>query len=143
MTQAKTGDTVKIHYSGKLDDGTEFDSSAGRDPLEFKIGEGTIIPTLEESVVGMAVGDANTVNIAAEDAYGPRQDEAIQTVERSMIPDTVELTIGGQVQATAPNGQQLVLTVVEVTEASVTLDANHPLAGQDLTFSIELIEIIA
>ena len=143
MTQAKTGDTVKIHYSGKLDDGTEFDSSAGRDPLEFKIGEGTIIPTLEESVVGMAVGDANTVNIAAVDAYGPRQDEAIQTVERSMIPDTVELTIGGQVQATAPNGQQLVLTVVEVTEASVTLDANHPLAGQDLTFSIELVEIIA
>ena len=103
MTQAKTGDTVKIHYSGKLDDGTEFDSSAGRDTLEFKIGEGTIIPTLEESVVGMAVGDANTVNIAAVDAYGPRQDEAIQTVERSMIPDTVELTIGGQV---TPEGEE-------------------------------------
>ena len=142
MTQAKTGDTVKIHYSGKLDDGTEFDSSAGRDPLEFKIGEGTIIPTLEEAVVGMTVGDTDTVNIAADDAYGPRREEAVQTVERSMIPDAVELTVGGQVQATAPNGQQLVLTVVEVTDASVTLDANHPLAGQDLTFNIELVEIV-
>jgi peptidylprolyl isomerase len=142
MTQAKSGDTVKIHYSGKLDDGTEFDSSAGRDPLEFKIGEGTIIPTLEEAVVGMTVGDSDTVNIAADDAYGPRREEAVQTVERSMIPENVDLTVGGQVQATAPNGQQLILTVVEVTDASVTLDANHPLAGQDLTFDIQLVEIV-
>jgi peptidylprolyl isomerase len=143
MTQAKTGDTVRMHYTGTLSDGTEFDSSSGRDPLEFKIGENTIIPTLEQAVVGMAAGDTQKVNIAAVDAYGPRQDDAIQTVERSMIPENVELIIGGQLQAQAPNGQQILLTVVEMTDESVTLDANHPLAGQDLTFAIELVEIVA
>lgn len=143
MTQAKSGDTVRIHYTGKLEDGTQFDSSQGRDPLQFTIGEGSIIPTLEEAVVGMAVGQTGTVNVAAEDAYGPRRDEAIQTVERTMIPEHVDLSIGGQLQATAPNGQQLVLTVVEVKDDAVTLDANHPLAGEDLTFDIELVEILA
>ena len=143
MTQAKSGDTVRIHYTGKLEDGTQFDSSEGRDPLQFRIGEGTIIPTLEEAVVGMAPGDTETVSVTADDAYGPRREEAIQTVERSMIPETVDLTVGGRLQATAPDGQQLVLTVVEVTGSSVTLDANHPLAGEDLTFDIELVEIVA
>jgi peptidylprolyl isomerase len=143
MSQANDGDTVKIHYSGKLTDGTLFDSSDGRDPLEFKIGENTIIPKLEESVVGMTVGDKATVTIDAADAYGPRMDEAVQTVERTMIPDEVDLTVGRQLQATAPNGNQLVLTVVEVNEQTVTLDGNHPLAGQDLVFDIELVEIIA
>lgn len=143
MTQAKSGDTVRIHYTGKLDDGTQFDSSEGRDPLQFKIGEGAIIPTLEEAVVGMSVGDMETVSVAAEDAYGPRRDEAVQTVERSMIPENVDLTVGGRLQATAPDGQQLVLTVVDVTDTAVTLDANHPLAGEDLTFDIELVEIVA
>ena len=143
MTQAKAGDTVRVHYTGKLDDGTEFDSSSGRDPLQFKIGENTIIPTLEQAVIGMTAGDNQTVNIAAADAYGPRQDDAVQTVERSMIPENVELGIGGQLQAQAPNGQQLLLTVVELTDDSVTLDANHPLAGMDLTFHIELVEIVA
>lgn len=142
MTQAKSGDTVRMHYTGKLDDGTEFDSSSGRDPLEFKIGENTIIPSLEAAVIGMTAGDSQTVNIVAADAYGPRQDDAVQTVERSMIPDTVELVVGGQLQASAPNGQQILLTVVEISEGSVTLDANHPLAGQDLTFEIELVEIV-
>jgi peptidylprolyl isomerase len=143
MSQANDGDTVKIHYSGKLTDGTLFDSSDRRDPLEFKIGENTIIPKLEESVVGMTVGDKATVTIDAADAYGPRMDEAVQTVERTMIPDEVDLTVGRQLQATAPNGNQLVLTVVEVNEQTVTLDGNHPLAGQDLVFDIELVEIIA
>lgn len=143
MTQAKAGDTVRMHYTGKLNDGTEFDSSSGRDPLEFKIGEETIIPTLEQAVIGMTAGDTQTVAIAAADAYGPRQDDAVQTVERSMIPENVELTVGGQLQAQAPNGQQLLLTVVEMTDESVTLDANHPLAGMDLTFDIELVEIVA
>ena len=115
MARAKTGDTVRIHDSGRLDDGTEFGSSAGRDPLRFTIGEGTVIPTL---------------------------DEAVRTVDRSMIPENVDLSAGGHVQATAPNGQQLILAVVEVTEVSVTLDANRPLAGQNLTFDIELVEIV-
>lgn len=142
MTQAKTGDTVRIHYTGKLSDGTTFDSSDGGDPLEFALGAGTIIPGLETGIIGMAVGDSGTVNIAADDAYGPHHAEAVQTVERSEIPDHVELVVGGQLQAQAPNGQQLMLTVMELTDASVTLDANHPLAGKDLTFDVELIEIV-
>lgn len=142
MAQANSGDTVRIHYSGKLTDGTLFDSSDGGNPLEFKIGENTIIPKLEAAVVGMVVGDKATVDIAAVDAYGPRMDEAVQSVERSMIPDEVDLTVGGQLQATAPDGKQLILTVLEVNDAMVTLDGNHPLAGQDLSFDIELIEIV-
>jgi peptidylprolyl isomerase len=138
---AKSGDTVKLHYTGTLDDGTQFDSSVGRDPLEFKIGEGTIIPTLETSVIGMIAGDTQTVRIDAEDAYGLHHEEAIQTVERSMIPEDVEVTLGSQLQATAPDGQQLLLIVTVIEDDQVTLDANHPLAGQDLTFDIELVAI--
>lgn len=143
MAQASNGDTVKIHYNGKLDDGTVFDSSEGRDPLEFKIGDGKIIPTVEQSVVGLAVGDSTTVEVAAADAYGPHRPEAIQTVERSAIPEGVDVTLGSQLQATTPNGDTMVLTVVEADDASVTLDGNHPLAGKDLTFEIELVEILA
>jgi peptidylprolyl isomerase len=142
MAQADQGDTVRIHYSGKLTDGTLFDSSDGGDPLEFKIGENTIIPKLEISVVGMNIGDKAIVNIDSADAYGPRMDDAVQTVERSMIPQEVDLAAGGQLQATAPDGKQLILTVLEVNDETVTLDGNHPLAGQDLVFDIELVEII-
>jgi len=142
MTQAKSGDTVRIHYTGKLTDGTQFDSSEGRDPLEFALGAGSIIPGLEAAIIGMATGDRNTVTIAAEDAYGPHHAEAVQTVERSQIPDHVELSVGGQLQAQAPSGQQLLLTVIELTEETVTLDANHPLAGKDLVFDVELVEIV-
>ena len=143
MAQANSGDTVKITYTGKLNDGTVFDSSEGRDPLEFVIGENTIIPTLEASVIGMNIGDKATVEVTAENAYGPHQPDAIQTVERSMIPAEVELAIGAQLQATAPDGQVLVLTVAAIEETTVTLDGNHPLAGQDLTFDIELMEVVA
>lgn len=143
MAQANSGDTVKITYTGKLNDGTVFDSSEGRDPLEFVIGENTIIPTLEASVIGMNIGDKATVEVTAENAYGPHQPDAIQTVQRSMIPAEVELAIGAQLQATAPDGQVLVLTVASIEATTVTLDGNHPLAGQDLTFDIELMEIDA
>lgn len=143
MAQANIGDTVRIHYSGKLKDGTVFDSSDGRDPLEFKIGGNTIIPDLETSVVGMAVGDTAAVEIAADKAYGPREQEAVQAVERSMIPDEIDLTVGNQLQATGPDGETLVLTVVQVDDDTVTLDGNHPLAGEDLHFEIELVEILA
>ena len=143
MAQANSGDTVKIAYTGKLNDGTVFDSSEGRDPLEFVIGENTIIPTLEASVIGMSIGDKATVEVTAENAYGPHQPDAIQTVERSMIPAEVELAIGAQLQATAPDGQVLVLTVASIEATTVTLDGNHPLAGQDLTFDIELMEVDA
>jgi peptidylprolyl isomerase len=143
MAQASNGDTVRIHYTGTLKDGTEFDSSSGRDPLEFKLGEQTILPTLEASVVGMAVGDTAKVEIAAADAYGPRIDEAVQVVERTMIPEEINVTVGNQLQATAPDGQTLVFTIVDANDQSVTLDGNHPLAGEDLTFDIELVEIVA
>lgn len=143
MAQANSGDTVRINYTGKLNDGTVFDSSEGRDPLEFKVGENTIIPTLEAAVVGMNAGDKATVEITAENAYGPHQPDAIQTVERNQIPAEVDLTVGAQLQATVPDGQVMVLTVAAVEETTVTLDGNHPLAGQDLTFDIELVEIVA
>lgn len=142
MTQANTGDTVQIHYSGKLNDGTVFDTSDGKSPLEFKIGENTVIPHLEQSVIGMTIGEKATVEISAENAYGRHQPDAIQTVERSMIPREVDLTVGSQLQATTPDDQTLLLTVAAVDDTTVTLDGNHPLAGQDLTFDIELVEIV-
>ncbi len=143
MTQVTVGDTVRIHYTGTLKDGSAFDSSVGREPLQFTVGEKTIIPQLEASIVGMAVGDTQTVEIAAEHAYGPRQEDAIQTVERSLMPEGAELAVGGQLQATGQDGNVFVLTIVEVADDTVTLDANHPLAGEDLTFEVELVEILA
>jgi peptidylprolyl isomerase len=142
MAQANSGDTVRIHYNGKLKDGTLFDSSEGRDPLEFKVGENAFIPALETAVVGMSEGDTATVEIGADDAFGPHRPEAVKTVERSMIPDGVDVTVGAQVQATTPEGQQLILKIVDMDDASVTLDGNHPLAGEDLVFEIELVEIV-
>ncbi len=143
MAQANSGDTVRINYTGKLTDGTVFDSSEGRDPLEFVIGENTIIPTLEAACVGLTIGGKTTVDVSAENAYGPHQPDAIQTVERAMIPEEVDLTIGAQLQATAPDGQTLILTVAAVEGDQVTLDGNHPLAGQDLCFDIEMVEIVS
>ena len=143
MAQANNGDTVRINYTGKLTDGTVFDSSEGNDPLEFVIGGNTIIPTLEVACVGMAIGDKASVDVTAENAYGPHEPDAIQTVERSMIPDEVDLIVGAQLQATAPDGQTLVLTIAAIEDDNVTLDGNHPLAGQDLSFDMELIEIVS
>lgn len=143
MAEAKEGDTVKVHYTGTLaEDGTEFDSSSGREPLEFAVGTRTLIPGFEEAVVGMAPGDTKRVEIASSEAYGPHHAEAVQTVQRSEIPPQIDLAIGNVLQATAPNGQQLALTVVSLDEETVTLDANHPLAGKDLVFEIELVEIV-
>jgi peptidylprolyl isomerase len=142
MAEAAIGDTVHIHYNGKLKDGTVFDSSEGRDPLQFTIGEKSIIPKLEEAVVGMATGDTATVEIEAADAYGPHRPEAIQTVERSMIPANIDLTIGNQLQATTQEGQPVVRPVRDANDSTVTLDGNHPLAGEDLLFEIQLVEIV-
>jgi peptidylprolyl isomerase len=141
MAQAAVGDTVQLHYTGKLKDGTEFGTSRGQEPLQFKVGENTILPKLEMSVVGMAIGDTASVEIAAADGYGPRQPEAVETVDRSVLPAEVELVVGNQLQAQTQDGQTLVVTIIAVDDASVTLDGNHPLAGEDLTFEIELVEI--
>ncbi|MBW4982757.1 peptidylprolyl isomerase [Mameliella sp. CS4] len=141
MTQVKTGDTVRIHYTGTLTDGSTFDSSQGRDPLEFTVGSGQIIPGLDKAIPGMTVGDKKTVQVPAEDAYGETNPEARQDVPRAEIPDDIPLDLGTQLQVQAQGGQVLPVTVVAVTEEVVTLDANHPLAGKDLTFDIELVEI--
>ncbi|TFL16858.1 FKBP-type peptidyl-prolyl cis-trans isomerase [Jannaschia formosa] len=141
MTQATAGTTVSLHYTGTLADGTTFDTSEGRDPLTFEMGAGQIIPGLEAAVDGMAEGDSKTVTIPAADAYGARRDEAIQQVPREAVPDHIPLDLGTQLQVQTPDGQTMPVTVAEVTEAHVTLDANHPLAGQDLTFALELVKV--
>jgi peptidylprolyl isomerase len=141
MGNAKTGDTVKIHYTGTLDDGTQFDSSAGRDPLEFELGGGQVIPGFDTAVEGMAVGESKSVRIEPEQAYGPRHDQLMQQVPRDQLPDDLSPEVGMALQSQSPDGQVMVLMVAAVDEATITVDANHPLAGQVLNFDIELVEI--
>ena len=141
MTQVKSGDTVKVHYKGTLADGTTFDSSEGRDPLEFQVGSGQIIPGLDKAIPGMEVGDKKTVNVPCDEAYGPVDPQMRQAVPREGIPDDIPLDLGTRLQMQTQQGQVTPVTVVEVTDEQVTLDANHPLAGQDLTFAIELVHI--
>lgn len=142
MTTAKSGDTVRIHYTGTLDDGTEFDSSSGRDPLEFALGGGQVIPGFDKAVDGMAVGDNKTVTIPPGEAYGERHDQLVQEVPKSALPEEIDPAVGMHLQSRSPEGQVMNLVVTEVAEASITVDGNHPLAGQALTFDIELVEIV-
>ena len=142
MSHAKTGDTVRVHYTGTLDDGSQFDSSAGREPLEFALGSGQVIPGFEAAVEGMAVGDSKSVRVPAEEAYGARRAELISEVPRSVLPDDLDPAVGMHLQAQGPGGQLMKLVVVGVAEESFTVDGNHPLAGQALTFDIELVEIV-
>lgn len=141
MTLARTGDTVRIHYTGTLLDGSTFDSSEGREPLEFEVGSGQIISGLDEAIPGMAPGEKKTVNVPCADAYGPIQPGMRQSVARENIPEEIPLEVGLQLQMQSPEGQVLPVTVVEVGETEVELDDNHPLAGLDLTFDIELVAI--
>jgi len=143
MAQVKAGDTVHLHYTGTLLDGSTFDSSAGRDPLQFVVGSGQIIPGLDVAIPGMTVGDKKVVKIGADDAYGQLNPEMRQSVPREGIPADIPLEVGTQLQMQTPDGQAMPVTVVEVDEATVTLDANHPLAGKDLQFDIELMKIDA
>tara|TARA_R110002020_G_scaffold364685_1_gene576976 strand:+ start:103 stop:531 length:429 start_codon:yes stop_codon:yes gene_type:complete len=141
MTEVKSGDTVAIHYTGTLQDGTTFDSSEGRDPLEFQVGSGQIIPGLDGALPGMTVGDKKVVKVPSDEAYGPTNPEMRQSVPREGIPAEIPLEVGTQLQMQTPDGQAMPVTVVDVDEATVTLDANHPLAGKDLQFDIELVKI--
>ena len=140
--QAKTGDTVKIHYTGTREDGTVFDTSAEREPLAFTLGQGLVIPGFEQAVIGMKVGESKTVDIPVEQAYGPIRDDLIVVVERDQLPEDLEPEVGQQLQMTQTDGSYTVVTVTEVSETTITIDANHPLAGQNLTFEIELVEIV-
>jgi peptidylprolyl isomerase len=141
MATATTGTTVSIHYTGTLSDGTTFDSSEGRDPLSFEMGKGQIIPGLEQALDGMSVGESKTVTIPADQAYGPHVPEGVQDVPREMVPDHIPLDLGTQLQVQTPEGQQTQVVVTKVTDETVTLDGNHPLAGKDLTFAVEVVSV--
>lgn len=140
MAQAKTGDTVRIHYTGRLNDGSVFDSSQGRQPLEFTLGTQQVIPGFESAVLGMAEGEVKTVTIPVAQAYGERREELMLEVGREQFPDHIEPRVGQQLQVDQ-EGQVGIVTIADVGERSVTLDANHPLAGQELTFELQLVEI--
>ncbi len=140
MAQAKTGDTVRVHYKGSLSDGTVFDTSRNRDPLEVTLGSGQLIPGFENAVLGMETGEERRVTIPAEDAYGPRRDELILEVPRGRFPPDIEPEVGKQLRMTQ-EGHDFVVVVQDVKEDSVTLDANHPLAGKELIFELELVEV--
>jgi FKBP-type peptidyl-prolyl cis-trans isomerase 2 len=142
MAKAKTGDTVKVHYTGKLNNGDVFDSSVNADPLQFTIGAKQMIPAFEEAMVDMEVGEKKTIEISAEGAYGQRREDLTQTVERNMLPAEIELKEGLRLTAQDPNGQPFIVTIAKFDDESVTLDGNHPLAGEDLTFDVELVEIV-
>jgi peptidylprolyl isomerase len=142
MKQAQAGDTVRIHYSGTLNDGTQFDTSEGSDPLEFALGGGMVIAGFDKAVEGMAVGESKSVKIPPEEAYGPRHDQLVQEVPKSALPDDIAPAVGMQLQGKSADGQVMNLVVTEVGDAEITVDANHPLAGEELTFDIELVEIV-
>lgn len=142
MTQAKTGDKVRIHYTGTLEDGTQFDSSVGRDPLEFSVGKGEVIEGFDKAVEGMSVGENKSVSIPPEEAYGKRHEQLIQDVPKSALPSDIEPAVGAQLQAQSPDGQTLRLVITEVSDENITVDGNHPLAGRTLNFDIELVEIV-
>ncbi|HEU5209678.1 MAG TPA: peptidylprolyl isomerase [Longimicrobiales bacterium] len=142
MAQVQSGDTVRVHYTGTLDDGTVFDSSKGRDPIEFTVGGGQVIAGFDAAVSGMAEGESKKVTIPAAQAYGERRDELMLQVDRSQFPADVEPQVGQQFQM-SQGEQNFVVNVAAVDGEQVTLDANHPLAGQDLTFELELVDVVS
>jgi FKBP-type peptidyl-prolyl cis-trans isomerase 2 len=141
MAQAQNGDTVKVHYTGKLDDGTVFDSSIDREPLKFKLGDDQLISGFENAVVGMDTGESKTVKIAADEAYGPHRQEMVLVVNRDEFPDDIEPKVGEQLRMQDQDGREFRVKVTDTSEETVTLDGNHPLAGEDLTFDIQLVEV--
>ncbi len=144
MQKVENGSTIKVHYTGKLDNGHVFDSSEGREPLEFVVGSGMVIKGFDEGVVGMAVGDKKTVNIPCAEAYGERRPELEVLVERDKLPQDLDPKLGDTLQVPQQGTDvPLLVTVTEVTSEVIKIDANHPLAGKDLTFDLELAEILA
>ena len=141
--QAETGDTVRVHYTGRLQNGEVFDTSAGDEPLEFTLGQGQMIRGFEQAVLGMQVGDNKTVTITVDEAYGPRRDDLILEVSRDELPDDLEPDVGMLLQSSQPDGSVIIFTITEVSDTTIKVDGNHPLAGLELTFDIELVEIIA
>ncbi len=142
MSQVKANDTVKVHYTGKLADGEVFDSSVDRgEPLEFTMGQGQLIPGFEEGLIDMKVSEKKTLNIPADKAYGDRRDELIQEVPKSQLPEDIKPEKGMALMSKTPDGREMPLVVTEVKDEAIVVDANHPLAGKDLIFDIELMEV--
>ncbi len=141
MSQAESGNTVKVHYTGTLADGTRFDSSRGGDPLEVTLGSGNVIAGFEQALMGMSVGESKTVTIGAAEAYGEHHADRVHEVEREKMPDDIDLRVGVILEAVGAGGVPLPVQIAGLSETTVTLDFNHPLAGQDLTFELELVEI--
>ena len=141
MAQVKSGDTVRVHYHGKLTNGTTFDSSEGRDPLEFTVGSGQVIKGFDDAMLDMNVGEKKTVNIPVENAYGQRNDDMMMEYPKSEFPDDMKPEAGMELHMSDNQGHVFQVVVTEVQEDVVVLDANHPLAGKDLTFEIELVSI--
>lgn len=142
MAQAKQGDTVQVHYTGRLETGVVFDSSLNRSPLTFTLGSGQVIAGFEQGVLGMAAGETKTITVPIEQAYGPRRDDRIFTMERSKLPYNFEATVGQRLELTQSDDQSLLVTVLEANENELKLDANHPLAGKPLTFQLQLVGIV-
>lgn len=142
MQQVKSGDRIKVHYHGRLTSGETFDNSQGRAPLEFEVGSGTVIKGFDDGVMGMAVGDKKTIHIPFQEAYGPKSPDMIFEMPKDRFPQDMELEEGMILAMSDGQGQQLPVTVTEIRENSVMLDANHRLAGEDLLFDLELVEIV-
>ena len=141
MSKAKSGDNVHVHYSGKLGDGSVFDTSEGRDPLTFQLGKGMVVPGFETAVTGMEVGEKKTVTFPSDEAYGPRLAQLVFTVPRENLPEGYDPKEGEMLGMETKDGRQMDVVVVRSDDTSVQLDANHPLAGEDLTFDVELVAI--
>ncbi|MGM0636522.1 MAG: FKBP-type peptidyl-prolyl cis-trans isomerase [Bacteroidota bacterium] len=141
MSQVKENDTVRVHYTGKLTDGQVFDSSLEREPLEFTLGQGMLIPGFEKAVIDMKVNEKKTVEIAKDDAYGEKMDELFQKVEKAQLPEEIKPEVGMGLVSKNPDGSERQLRVAEVADDHIVVDANHPLAGHDLVFDLELVEI--
>ncbi len=142
MTKAKVGDKVKVHYTGSLDNGDVFDSSLQREPLEFEIGSGAVIKGFDDGVNGMEVSEKKTIKIPSTEAYGERREDLVLELDRNLFPPEFQLEVGMMLQLPLQNGAQIPAEVKKITEEHVTLDANHKLAGKDLTFELELVEIV-
>lgn len=143
MEQVKAGDTVRVHYHGKLTDGTTFDSSEGREPLEFEVGSGAVIAGFDSGVTGMKVGDKKTVQIPVDEAYGQKQEDLLMEFPKDRFPEDMVAEVGMQLNMSNGQGQNFPVVIREVKEDAVILDANHPLSGEDLVFDLELVEIVA
>lgn len=141
MSQVKENDTVKVHYTGKLADGQVFDSSEGKEPIEFTLGQGQLIPGFEKGLIDMKLNEKKTINIPKEEAYGEPREDLVQEVEKSQLPEEIKPEVGMGLVSKTPDGREMNLVVAEVKEDTIVVDGNHPLAGKDLVFDLEVVEI--